>query len=170
MNWTASIWQLHFLWITSGSPRRSVCFARRKAAFCSMPTYRRFPISPFQSMPPAFSRIIRPGTIIFARRIFCGLNGNPIITFTGNSATQSGPRTGTITGDLTLRGITMPVILDVVWNKSGNYPFGDKHAAVGVSARTRFNRSDFDMSYAVANGWVGNEVEVIIEFEAVPRP
>ena len=53
----------------------------------------------------------------------------PEITFRGTGAQQTGPRTGRITGDLTIRGVTRPVTLDVTWNKSGQYPFGDKHWA-----------------------------------------
>jgi hypothetical protein len=37
---------------------------------------------------------------------------------------------------------------------------------MGVSARGRILRSEFGMNYAVDNGWVGDEVELIIEFEA----
>ena len=91
----------------------------------------------------------------------------PVIRFTGISSKQTGPRTGTVTGELGLRGVTRPVTLTVVWNRTASYPFGDKHEAVGISARTRFRRSEFGMTYAVANEWVGDEVEVIIEFEAI---
>ena len=55
----------------------------------------------------------------------------------GTSAEQTGPRTGKVTGDLTIRGVTRPVTLDVTWNKSDEYPFGDKHYATGISAAAR---------------------------------
>ena len=51
-------------------------------------------------------------------------------------------------------------------NKSGAYPFGHGKPTIGVSIRGAFNRSDYDMSYAVANGWVGDEIQLIIELEA----
>jgi polyisoprenoid-binding protein YceI len=38
---------------------------------------------------------------------------------------------------------------------------------MGVSGRGSFKRSDFGMSYAVDNGWVGDEIELIIELEAI---
>lgn len=94
----------------------------------------------------------------------------PKITFEGTSATQTGPRTGTVTGDLTLRGVTKPVTLEVTWNKSDAYPFGDNHYATGISARTTIRRSDFGMTYALAGGLVGDEVEIILEFEAIRKP
>ncbi len=104
------------------------------------------------------------------KKDFLWIDRYPTITFVGSSARQTGPRTGEITGALTLRGVTRVVSLDVTWNRTGAYPFGDKHAAMGISARTVFRRSDFGMTYAVANGWVGDEVEVIIEFEALRIP
>ena len=94
----------------------------------------------------------------------------PDITFRGTSAKQTGPRTGEITGDLTLRGVTKPVTLDVTWNKSGGYPFGDKHWAAGFSGRTTIKRSDYGMTYALVGGLVGDEVEIILEFEAIRQP
>lgn len=91
----------------------------------------------------------------------------PEITFRGTSAQQTGPRTGKVTGDLTIRGVTRPVTLDVTWNRSGTYPFGDKHEAIGISARTTIKRSEFGMTYALAGDLVGDDVEIILEFEAI---
>lgn len=94
----------------------------------------------------------------------------PAITFTGTSAQPTGEHTGTVTGDLSIRGVTKPVTLEVVWNKSGDYPFGDHHYAIGLSARTTIKRSDFGMTYALAGGLVADEVEIILEFEAIRQP
>ena len=97
---------------------------------------------------------------------FLAVSKHPKITFVGKSAEKSAPRTGTVTGDLTIRGVTRPVVLDVTWNRTGAYPFGAKHTAIGISARTTVKRTEFGMNYAAANGWVGDAVEIIIEFEA----
>ncbi len=88
------------------------------------------------------------------------------IRFVMTGSEPTGERTGKVTGDLTIRGVTRPVTLDVTWNKSGPYPFGDNYVT-GISARTSFPRSDFGMDYGVANGLVGDEVEVLIELEAI---
>lgn len=90
----------------------------------------------------------------------------PKMTFTAAGARRTGERTFAIDGQLTLLGKTQPVTLNATWNKSGEYPFGDKHYAMGISARGSFKRSAFGMMYAVENGWVGDVVELIIEFEA----
>jgi polyisoprenoid-binding protein YceI len=96
----------------------------------------------------------------------------PEIVFVGREPERLTDTTGRLTGDLTLLGITRPVTVDLTFNKSGRYPFGgglfsDPPYAVGISARTSFQRSDFGMTYAVENGWVGDAVELILEFEAV---
>ena len=64
-------------------------------------------------------------------------------------------------------GVERPLTLVATWNKSGVYPFGDKNYVMGVSARGSFKRSDFGMNYSVENGWVGDTVEIMIEFEAI---
>jgi polyisoprenoid-binding protein YceI len=90
----------------------------------------------------------------------------PTIQFIGTRAEAVGPHSGKVTGDLTIRGITRPVTLDVTLNKTGLYPYVDNYVA-GISARTIIRRSEFGMTYAVENGWVGDEVQVIIELEAI---
>jgi polyisoprenoid-binding protein YceI len=90
----------------------------------------------------------------------------PKMTFTAAGARKTGERTFALDGQLTLLGKTQPVTLTATWNKSGDYPFGDKHYAMGVSVRGSFKRSAFGMMYAVENGWVGDTMELIIEFEA----
>ena len=74
--------------------------------------------------------------------------------------------TGTVTGDLTLRGVTKPVTLDVTLNKIGPYPFGGTYV-IGISASTVLKRSDFGMTYAVENGLVGAEIVIRIDLEAI---
>ena len=91
----------------------------------------------------------------------------PNMTFKGTSSEQTGDRTGQVHGLLTLLGKSLPLSLDVTWNKSGIYPFGHKTHTIGISARSSFRRSTYDMNYAVGNGWVGDEVELIIELEAI---
>jgi polyisoprenoid-binding protein YceI len=90
----------------------------------------------------------------------------PTIIFTGQSNKILEDQKGIVSGSLTLLGKSLPVTLDVTWNKSDVYPFGHKKHTIGLSVRGAFKRSDYDMSYAVANGWVGDKIELIIELEA----
>jgi polyisoprenoid-binding protein YceI len=93
----------------------------------------------------------------------------PAITFKSTKIETTGPDTGKVTGDLTLHGVTKPVVLDVTYN--GGYPGHpmDPHARVGFSAKGTFKRSDFGIAYGIpAPGTtmgVSDEVQVAIEAE-----
>lgn len=98
---------------------------------------------------------------------FLWADEHPTITFVGTRAEPTGERTGKVHGDLTIRGVTQPAVLDVTWNRSGRYPFGEKHYAIGVSARATIKRSDFGMTYALQGNLVGDEVQIILELEGI---
>jgi polyisoprenoid-binding protein YceI len=96
----------------------------------------------------------------------------PKMVFTSKGAQRTGERTFDVIGELELLGKKQPLTLNAVWNKSAVSPigpFGRKPYLMGVSARGSFKRSDFGMNYAVANGWVGDEIPLIIEFEAIRK-
>ncbi|GAA4347748.1 YceI family protein [Variovorax defluvii] len=89
----------------------------------------------------------------------------PRMVFTANGARRTGDRSFEIAGQLELLGRSQPLTIQATWNKSGPSPI-DKSYVMGVSARGSFKRSAYGMNYGVANGWVGDEVPLIIEFEA----
>jgi polyisoprenoid-binding protein YceI len=96
----------------------------------------------------------------------------PKMVFTASSAKRTGDKTFDISGQLELLGKSQPLTLQATWNKSAESPLGGplgKPYVMGVSARGSFKRSTYGMNYAVANGWVGDEVPLIIEFEAVRK-
>jgi polyisoprenoid-binding protein YceI len=88
------------------------------------------------------------------------------MTFTARGARRTGERTFEIEGELTLLGVSRPLVLEAVWNKSAPYPVPPRTEVMGVSARGRLARSAFGMSYGVADGLVGDDVEILIELEA----
>lgn len=93
----------------------------------------------------------------------------PRMVFTAPGAKRSGERGFEIAGQLELLGKPQPLVLQATWNKSAESPLGGlgrKPYVMGVSARGSFRRSAYGMNYAVANGWVGDEIALIIEFEA----
>ena len=93
----------------------------------------------------------------------------PAMTFTARTARRVGERGYRIEGELELLGQRRPLVLEATLNKHERYPIGPplmKPVVLGASARARLRRSDFGMTYGVANGLVGDEVELIIEFEA----
>jgi polyisoprenoid-binding protein YceI len=93
----------------------------------------------------------------------------PTMTFSAATARPQGNRTYEVAGQLNLLGVTRPLTLTATWNKSGRSPIGLRPYVMGVSARGSFQRSAFGMTYAVENGWVGDAVEIIVEFEARRR-
>jgi len=98
---------------------------------------------------------------------FLDVRNYPEMIFTMTSVQQTGERTGTVTGNLSLAGETRPMTLDVTWIDGANYPFGDRHYAIGISARGSILRSEWGMTYGVADGLVGDEIEIIIEAEFI---
>jgi polyisoprenoid-binding protein YceI len=97
---------------------------------------------------------------------FLAAESHPDITFVMTDAVAESDTTGKVMGDLTLRGETRPVTLDVTLNKVGPYPWGDNYV-VGVTAETTIKRSEWGMTYAIENGLVGDEVPITIELEAI---
>jgi polyisoprenoid-binding protein YceI len=102
-------------------------------------------------------------------RDFLDVERFPNIAFAADGAQRTGERTFAITGELTLLGNRRPLVLQATLNKSAEYPIGDRAHVLGISARGRLSRSEFGMTYGVANGLVGDEVEIIVEIEARRR-
>lgn len=97
---------------------------------------------------------------------FLDAEANPDITFTSTGGTQLTDTEGTIAGDLTLRGVTKPVELHVKLNQVAEYPCCHEKETVGISASTSLLRSDYGSTYALPV-FVGDEVEIMLEFEAI---
>jgi len=76
----------------------------------------------------------------------------------------------TVIGELTMLGQTHPVELQATVNKAAVYPFGHERHTLGVSARTTITRSQWGMTYGLEGDLVGDEVELIFEFEALLQP
>jgi polyisoprenoid-binding protein YceI len=93
----------------------------------------------------------------------------PQLTFRSTSIEVTGPNTFRIHGELTLHGVTKPLVLDARYNGGyAGHPM-DPHARVGFSATGLLKRSDFGVSFGIpAPGTtmgVGDEVEVVLESE-----
>ncbi len=103
---------------------------------------------------------------------FLDASRTPRMTFTANSATWTDDGTFRVDGELELLGKRRPLQLTGTVNKSGVYPLGNgpQPYVMGVSLRGEVQRSEWGMNYGVANGWVGDSVGLIIEFEARRKP
>ena len=90
----------------------------------------------------------------------------PEVTFTSTGIEVTGPDTANITGDLTLRGVTLPVILETTMNGAiAEHPFA-KVGAIGISARGTIDRTAFGSDF-LSPQVVAPEVEIVIEAEFI---
>jgi polyisoprenoid-binding protein YceI len=87
---------------------------------------------------------------------------HPTITFTSTAIEMTGEDTMNVHGDLTIKGVSKPVILMAKINKAANHPMR-KTPWIGVEADTKVSRSDWGLTRAVPN--VGDEVSIRISVE-----
>lgn len=93
----------------------------------------------------------------------------PEMTFRSTAVELTGPNTMRINGELALRGVTRPVILDATFNGGyAGHPM-DPHARIGFSAHGSLKRSEFGIAFGVpevgSTMGVSDAVEVLIEAE-----
>jgi polyisoprenoid-binding protein YceI len=96
-------------------------------------------------------------------KLFFDVDQYPKATFVSDKVHVLGKDTGDVRGILTLRGISKPVVLHVIFNKSGINPITNK-MTVGFSATTSLKRSDFGMNALLPA--LGDTVDLKIEVEA----
>lgn len=101
-------------------------------------------------------------TLAFESKYF-DANTYPEIRFVSTSAIASTDSAGTVTGDLTFRGVTKPITLDVTYNGAGK-SFGHPGDTLGFSAMGKLTRSDFGLT-TLTNFGIGDEVTLRIEAE-----
>ena len=86
----------------------------------------------------------------------------PAITFKSTKVEDLGGGKLRITGDLTVKGTTRPVVLAAHLNKAGDHPM-TKRPTVGFDATTTIKRSEFGVGAYVPN--VSDEIKVQITTE-----
>ena len=90
----------------------------------------------------------------------------PTATFKSTKVTFEGDAPKTIEGDLTIKGITKPVVLEVTHFANMEHPMVKKDA-IGANATTEILRSDFDLGLNVPA--VGDEVTITVSIEAIAQ-
>lgn len=91
----------------------------------------------------------------------------PTATFKGDKVTIENDQPVAISGDLTIKGITKPVTLNIT-----NFLYMDEHPmegkpAIGANAEVEVLRSDFDVDMYAP--YVSDEVTITISLEAVQK-
>lgn len=96
---------------------------------------------------------------------FFAVEKYPELTFTATSFNVDEAYNGTVTGDLTIKGVTKPVTLDVETEGLAEDPFGNTR--FGFEATTKINRLDYgiDFNAPLKTGGVLVSEEIKIELE-----
>ncbi len=96
---------------------------------------------------------------------FLDARNYPEMKFASTSVAPVTAEKGTLSGQLTLHGVTKPVTMDYQILGFGLDPWGGMRA--GFKASTRINRSDFGISKFTPSGPVGNEVDITLLIEGI---
>lgn len=92
----------------------------------------------------------------------------PELSFKSTSITEDGSD-WKVVGDLTIKGVTKSVILDLEYNGTAKDPWGGTR--IGFSATTEIDREDFGLTYNAAleagGVMIGKTVKIELEIEAI---
>jgi len=94
---------------------------------------------------------------------FLDASKTPVITFKATSLTKTSENTGTMTGDLTLHGVTKPVTFNVTFVGGMLSPLKNAYV-IGFNATTTFKRSEFGIMEYIDFG-LGDEVTITVDTE-----
>lgn len=118
------------------------------------------PLAGLNSFVPDFDQHLRSADFFDAAKY-------PNITFKSTKVESMGKNKLKVTGNLTVKDQTKPVVLDVTLNKAAEQPMA-KRAAIGFDATTTLKRSDFGVGKFAPN--VSDEITLRITTEAlVPK-
>jgi polyisoprenoid-binding protein YceI len=100
---------------------------------------------------------------------FLDVENNPTMTYRSTSVSPIGKGRFTVLGDLTVKGVTKPVELDVTYEGTARDPWGNER--IGVSATGELDREAFGLTWnqglETGGVLVGKTVKLEIEAEAI---
>ena len=100
---------------------------------------------------------------------FFDVDNHPTMSFTSTKVEASRSQTWLLTGDLTVRGITRPVTLQVDFDGAGTSPIGDRR--ISFSAAADVDREDWGLTWNMAldtgGVLVGKTARVELNVQAV---
>jgi polyisoprenoid-binding protein YceI len=114
------------------------------------------PLTGLESFSAKFNEHLRSADFFDAAQF-------PKATFKSTRVEAAGEGKLKVTGDLTIKDVTRPVVLDVTLNKAGDHPMA-KVPAIGFDATATISRTEFGVGAYVPN--VGDKVTLRITTEA----
>jgi polyisoprenoid-binding protein YceI len=96
---------------------------------------------------------------------FFGVEDHPQIAFVSTSIEEVATDEFRVIGDLTIRGVTKPVTIDLEFTGSAVDPFGNTR--VGFEGATKVNRKDWGLTWnaALETGGILVSEQITLEFE-----
>ncbi|KAF1690736.1 YceI family protein [Pseudoxanthomonas koreensis] len=114
------------------------------------------PLSGLEGFSQKFNEHLRSADFFDAAKF-------PNATFKSTKVEAAGEGKLKVTGNLTIKDTTRPVVLDVTLNKAAEHPMS-KAPTIGFDATTKISRTEFGVGAYVPN--VGDEVTLRITTEA----
>lgn len=97
---------------------------------------------------------------------FLNVAEHPSITFASTSVEKTGDDTATVTGDLTILGVTKPVSFAAKLNKLGPNPFNPDLQVAGFTLTGEVDRTEFGMGFGAPA--IGAVIPITIDLEMSP--
>lgn len=104
---------------------------------------------------------------------FFDVANHPVLTFRSTSISKTGDKTGQVTGELTMLGVTKPVTLDAIWQFTGPHPLGAINPQLSgrvvsvFSAKGTIERSAWGLSRVIP--LVSDKIQITIETEVLKK-
>ena len=92
----------------------------------------------------------------------------PIATFTSTNVAKNGNKL-TVSGNLTVHGVTKPVVLDVEGPSTPVEGMKDHKAHSGFTAATTISRTAFGIGTSLPTALIGDDVKLTIELEIIKQ-
>src|SRR5215469_5162109 len=99
------------------------------------------------------------------RTKYLDTGNHPVITFTSTKVKQAGDTNFTVTGDLTIRGVTKPVTVDFKLTGAKTDPWGNFRADFAGSST--INRKDWGVHWNAAPGVVSKKLTLKFDVAAI---
>lgn len=100
---------------------------------------------------------------------FLDVANYPTVDFKSTRVEVTGENTAKVHGDLTIRGVTKPIVIDAEFLGQGVSPFGDTRA--GFAGTTKINREDWGLTWNMAleagGMLVSKDIKIELDVQAV---